>query len=86
MQEWLTSKQFHDLIQFRPIIPWEMRNNEPSRYLLTPEETSRLLVEAFESLVQTQDDKAIDILLHAIQYGNRKNRYALAGLLIRATN
>ncbi|NGX43186.1 MAG: hypothetical protein K940chlam7_01477 [Chlamydiae bacterium] len=86
LHAWMASKKQYDLIQFRPYVPWEKRNVEAYKYQLTPQETSRLLVEAFESLIQTQDENAIDILLHAIQYGNRKNRYALAGLLIRATN
>jgi hypothetical protein len=63
-----------------------MRQPLSRQYYLTPEDASRLLVESFESLVQTQDDLGIDLLLEAIKDGNRKNRYALAGLLIRAAN
>lgn len=84
---WIDNYQLHDLIQFRPLIPWEMRDGgHKSKYQLTPHDASRLLVETFESLVQTQNEEGIDLLLSAIKNGNRHNRYALAGLLIRATN
>lgn len=83
LKSWVTGKQGEDMISFRPLLPWEMRKNGSS-YQLTPQETSRLLVEAYEAFGQNQDDKGIDVLLEAIQNGNSKNKYALAGLLIRA--
>lgn len=84
LKNWILSQQNVDLIRFRPMVPLEMRSNK-GRYELTPEETSRLLVEAFESFLQTQDDRGINILLHTIRNGNKNNKYVLAGLLIRAT-
>lgn len=83
---WVKEYQFHDMIQFRPMLPWKMRSANASQYQLTPQETSRLLVETYESLVQLQDEEGIALILEAIKSGNRKNRYALAGLLIRAAN
>lgn len=56
-----------------------------SPFLLTPEETSEILIITFESLAHTRNPAAIEALLHAMAYGNPKNRYALAGLLIKAT-
>ena len=61
-----------------------MRDSEGA-YQLTPQETSKLLVDSFDAFLKTQDDKGIDIVLEAIQNGNPKNKYALAGLLIHAT-
>lgn len=86
LQRWLSSQQDSDLIQFRPFIPSEMRDFAISHYQLTPQDTSLLLVEAFESLVQTQDKEGINLLLEAIHHGNKKNRYALAGLLMHAAD
>jgi HEAT repeat protein len=83
--EWVTKQQNVDLIRFRPCVPWDLRDNLESTFLLTPQETSRLLVEAFEAFVETQDDKGIDLLISVIQNGNPKNKYALVGLLMRAT-
>ncbi len=73
-----------ELIRFRPLIPTHEEMLEAA-YQLTPEEISRILVESLEALVQMQDNDVIDILLDALCHGNEKNRYALAGVLIRAT-
>lgn len=86
LRTWISTHHNHGLIQFRPMIPWELRNQKTSLYQLTPEDASRLLVDSIETLVQAQDEHAIDILLNAIGQGNSKNRYALAGLLMRAAN
>jgi hypothetical protein len=72
-----------DLIQFRPLLPFEKRG-KGTEYQLTPHDTSRLLIEAFEALTVRQDEHGINILLHAIEHGNPKNKYALAGLLMHA--
>lgn len=84
--EWVSSYQRHDLIQFRPYIPIELRVSNNKKYELTPLEKSKLLIESFESLVINKDEETIDMLLKAIQYGNRKNRYVLAGLLVKAAH
>lgn len=85
LEKWITDKHNVDLIRFRPFVPMQMREDIKSKYQLTPEETSRLLVESFESLIEAQDERGIDILINAIRYGNSNNKYALAGLLIHAT-
>jgi HEAT repeat protein len=82
LREWATKQQGEDFIQLREYLPWEMRDAS-TKYEITPRETSRLLLESFESFAQVQDEAAIDAILEAIQHGNRSNRYALAGLLIR---
>lgn len=83
LQTWITKQHKEDLIRLRPIVPWEI-SGEGKTFEITPEETSRLLISAFESLAEGREDQGINILLHAIQYGNSNNKYALAGLLIRA--
>lgn len=52
---------------------------------LNPEETSRFLIEACEALASAQNQKGTHALIHTIAHGNTKNRYALAGLLMRTT-
>lgn len=81
---WVSQQQNVDLIRFRPLLSIEDRETATELYELTPQETSRLLVEAFESFASTQDDKAVDLLISVIQNGNAKNKYALIGLLMRA--
>lgn len=83
LKKWVAQEQKNELIRFRPIAP---RNSKEitSTHQLTPEETSRLLVEVFETIASMQEKESLDILLSTIQSGNKKNKYALAGLLIRA--
>jgi HEAT repeat protein len=83
LREWMTNQQSTELIRFRPYVPWEAREAE-NRYELTPQETSRLLVQSLEAFAKMQNDQGLDALLDAIANGNAKNKYALAGLLIRA--
>jgi HEAT repeat protein len=78
---WVKKENQTSLIQFTPLIPWEMND----LYRLSAEETSRLLLAAFEALAIQQDTQGIDTLLDSIATGHPKNRYALAGLLVRAT-
>lgn len=80
--EWVKSQNQEDLIRFRPLAPYDLKTDA---YELTPEETSRLLIEAFEALALQQDEQGIQVLIQALQTGNAKNKYALAGLLLRAT-
>ena len=65
------------------MLPWTERSGE-NPFQLTPEETSSLLIEAFVTLADQHDPKGIDILLGAIKDGHEKNKYALAGLLLKS--
>jgi HEAT repeat protein len=85
IRQWISSMQDEDLIRFRPFLPRELREQEDN-YQLTPQDNSNLLIASFESFVANHDDQGVDILLNAIQNGNEKNKYALAGLLLRATH
>lgn len=70
------------------LIRFKDENDNPSfkeRHDLTPEESSRFLVDACETLALSQTESAIEALIHTIAHGNPKNRYALAGLLILTT-
>ena len=73
-----------EMIEFRPLLPFAIRSND-SHFQLTPQDTSKLLIEVFEALTLKQDAFGIDMLLHAIENGNQNNKYALAGLLMHAT-
>lgn len=79
--EWVEKAADRNLIQFRE--EESSSNLFSSRHELTPEEESRFLVETFETLAQSQNQTGVEALVKAIAYGNPKNRYALAGLLIR---
>lgn len=83
LRQWVQSRYGEELIRFRslPVSIFEYREK---CYELTPEETSRLLIEAFQAFTINQDQLGIATLLETIRSGNQKNKYALAGLLIRA--
>jgi HEAT repeat protein len=82
--DWVKQQRDIDLIKFRPLVPIDQREKLTTTFELTPEETSRLLVDAFEAFASNQDDHGIDALISVIQTGNSKNKYALIGLLMRA--
>lgn len=84
INHWIMRQKQADLIRLRPMLPWKYRL-EQSDYALTPEETSRLLIEMFLSVANRRDEKSISFLLEAIQLGNPQNRYALMGLIMQAT-
>ncbi len=77
---WVMRQKDAELIRLRPILPWKMRLE--SDFTLTAEETSRLLIDSFVAIATSRN---IDFLLQAIRQGNPQNRYALFGLLMRAT-
>lgn len=79
---WVKARGSEELIRFKE------EKNAPSfsiSHNLTPEETSRFLIEACEALASAQNQAGTLALVHTIAYGNAKNRYALAGLLMRTT-
>ncbi len=84
INRWVMRQKEADIIRLRPLLPWKYRLEEAD-YALTPEETSRLLIDTFLALANQRDEKSISFLLEAIQEGNPANRYALMGLLMRAT-
>lgn len=84
LRTFVKSQEHLAMIRFRPFVPLELRKDDPGSYELTPEEGSNLFIQSIEALTRSQGEKDIASLLEAIQNGHPKNRYALAGLLIRA--
>ena len=80
IKRWVLMQNDAELIRLRPMLPWKMRLD--SNYTLTPDETSRLLIDAFVAFAQ---DRNVEFLVEAILHSNPQNRYALFGLLMRAT-
>lgn len=86
LTQWITEHQDTDIIKFRPLVPWQWRKNEnPSNYSLTPQETSNLLIDSLQTIASYQDIPNIKLLLLSIKNGNPHNRPTLAGLLIKTT-
>lgn len=83
LKKWVVSHKSHELVQFRPSLPWAARLSE-SHFDLTPEESSSLLIESYQVLAERHDEKSIDFLLSTLQEGENKNLPILAGILLRA--
>lgn len=83
--QWILSQHHEGMIRFRAFVPFELRETS-SPFEMSCEENSRLFIESIEALAQTQDERAIELIIHSILNGHKKNKFALAGLLIRATN
>ncbi len=79
LREWAKEKNQTFFLQL------EQKGSKKERYLLTPEQTSGLLIQIFETFAAERDPEGIQVLLEAIASGHPKNRYVLAGLLLRAT-
>ena len=84
INHWVMQQKTAELIRLKPLLPWKYRM-EQSDYTLSTEETSKLLIDSFLSIANRRDEKSISLLLNAMQQGNPQNRYALMGLLMRAS-
>jgi hypothetical protein len=84
VNQWVMKQKHEEMIRLRPLLPWKYRL-EQTDYALTPDETSHLLVEAFLSIANERSERSISFLLEAIQSSLPANRYALMGLLMKAT-
>lgn len=82
LRQWVTTQSKTEFILLKPFSPWEIGENS---YSLRPEENSKLLIQVFEAFASHQDSLGIEALIEAIATGHPKNKYALAGLLLRAT-
>ncbi|NGX46113.1 MAG: hypothetical protein K940chlam2_01295 [Chlamydiae bacterium] len=80
---WARRNLSTEMIQFRPMVTIDQRITR-SPFELTPEDHSRLLIETFQTIADRHEESGIALLLDALEKGNPKNRYVLAGLLLRA--
>ena len=78
---WVMQQKEVELIRLRPMLPWKFRHDIDD-HSLTPEETSKLLIDSFMTIASKREEKNIAFLIEAIQHTNPLN---LMGLLMRAT-
>jgi HEAT repeat protein len=83
LYDWLSQNKKQTFVRFRPMLPRTSQVKGGS-FELTPEESSRLLVESYTALANHHDKKSIDVLLEALKEGHPKNQAIIAGLLLRA--
>ena len=83
LYESLGQKHAQKIVSFRPQLPRTSAHREGS-FELTPEESSRLLIESYAAIADRHDNPSLEALLQALKNGNPKNRPIIAGLLLRA--
>ncbi|MDN3504081.1 MAG: HEAT repeat domain-containing protein [Rhabdochlamydiaceae bacterium] len=83
---WINLQKGAELFKFRPIALRQLNVDQTTKYHLTPEENSALLLESLEALARRHEKSSIDCIVSAIRDGNKKNRPALGGLLLLAIN
>lgn len=81
--EWASKQKNHKIIEFKQMENIEQPSWSESAYKLSPEERSQLLIETFDALASAHDKQGIDLLISLIKEGHEKNRYLLAGLLMK---
>lgn len=81
VRQWVKDLKHIEMIDFKLISP---RDRGLSTYSLTPQETCKLFIKAAISLAEEKDQESLGALLTALCLGHPKNRFTLAGLIIRA--
>jgi HEAT repeat protein len=82
--DWINRHDKTQLIKLKEVVP--KKDLMPSgSFELTSEEKSQLLIEMYIALASKQDERRIAYLVNAIKEAHPVNRYALVGILIKAT-
>lgn len=83
MIEWLISQSHHPLIELSMLKSAEKKPTAPDRFMITADEQSELMLEAFESVVAIKSDQALTALVETLQKSPQKNKAVLAGYLLK---
>jgi HEAT repeat protein len=83
LKQWIFQNKSKELIEFRPSLAWGSRLIDTS-FELTPQESSSLLIQAYQVLAEKHDEQSIEIILDAMRDGEVKNLPIMAGILLRA--
>lgn len=82
--DWIKQQKYHQLVKMKPLAGWS-RKELPTPYELSSMETSQLLMDAYLTIAEQQDDEGISVILDNLVNNDLKNRYAIAGILIHST-
>jgi len=82
--DWIKTQKVIELIRFRTHDTKDSLPKSTSRYHMTPDENSELLLEAFATLIMIHDERTLPIFLNAIAGGHPQNAPVLSGLLLKA--
>lgn len=82
--DWLSNQKSQDLIQLDAFDTEDVSAKKRSRFHLSPDEKSQLLIEAYETLIYLHDERCFSILLEALVNTPKQNQPVLAGILLKA--
>jgi HEAT repeat protein len=82
--DWILRNKDTEIIKLKNVLPKHQRF-EKTLYSLTAEEKNKLLLDMYNVIAQRQNEAQVDILINAIKVTIPENRFALAGLIIKAT-
>ncbi|MFZ4099854.1 MAG: HEAT repeat domain-containing protein [Chlamydiia bacterium] len=83
LMRWLEEHHKTELIQLQPEAPWDPENLDAARYSLSTQQTSQLFIETLEALAQHPSGRGRGLILRVIRQGHPRNRFVLAGILMR---
>lgn len=83
LKQWTLKQQEVDMLKFRTYVPFDLRISRDT-YELTPQESAKLLVEAFEVLSEKEQEKSLDLFLRVLKEGHKKNRFVIAGFILKS--
>jgi hypothetical protein len=81
VSEWIKRANDQEIIEL--FTPSSIKQKY-TQYQLTPKETSRLLLEMYAALASKQNEHSVEVIIEGIKNAHPKNRYALAGILMKA--
>lgn len=85
MKQGILGKQEIDMVKFRTLVPFELRE-EGSHFELLPHESARLLIESLEVLAEIDPTEGVNILLTLLKEGHPRNRPVIAGIILQISN
>lgn len=84
LYSWVEQNHNNDIIRLKSVSNPKFFTST-NHYELTLPEKSRLLIDIYSALFSTREEKNIKAVIEAIKNTKPKNRYALSGLLLQAT-
>ncbi|MCH9633129.1 MAG: hypothetical protein S4CHLAM6_14810 [Chlamydiae bacterium] len=82
--KWIKKRKYHRLVRLKDFAQMH-KKKLINPFEINPMETSQLLLESYLAIAQTQDSEGIEVILDSLANNELKNRYAIAGVLILAS-
>lgn len=82
--DFISSQKKQDIIDLKTFDTQDESIKKSTRFLLTPDEKTQLLIEAYDTLIYLHDERCFSVLLSALLQSPAQNRPVLAGLLLKA--